>query len=171
MTVRRANPYKVKQHFSYTASELAACLGVHKNTIRDWQRKGLEPIGNGRPLLFQGAIVRAFLVARNKARKSPCPPGTLYCVRCRQPRAPALGMVDYLPIGPGTGNLRAICERCETIMHRRARKANLRRILPGCSIQIPEDPPSINEKAEPSSNCDLEQKGPPCPNTMPQTNA
>ena len=116
MPARRVNPYRVKTHYSYTVSELAACLKVHKNSVRNWQREGLEPVDRSRPVLFQGATIRAFLVKRNKARKQPCPPRTLYCLRCRQPRAPALGMVDYLPITETSGNLRALCEHCETTM-------------------------------------------------------
>ena len=132
MAVRRVNPRAVKLHRSYCITELAACLGVHKNTVRHWQRGGLKPIDRGRPLLFQGTIVRAFLSARNASRKRPCPPGTLYCFRCREPRPPALGMVDYLSINAKSGNLRAICAMCETVMHRRASKAALASILPGC---------------------------------------
>ena len=56
MPVCRANPCRVKLHRSYTVPELAACLAVHKNTIRNWQREGLEPVNRSRPILFDGAI-------------------------------------------------------------------------------------------------------------------
>ena len=64
MAARRVNPRAVKLHRSYSVPELAACFGVHKNTVRHWQRDGLKPIDGGRPLLFQGAVVRAFLSTR-----------------------------------------------------------------------------------------------------------
>ena len=115
MATRRINPYAVKLHRSYDIGELTGCLGVHKNTVRQWQRDGLKPNEARRPLLFQGERVRAFLTARNASRKRPCQPGTLYCFRCRQPRPPALGMVDYIPVTPTLGNLRAICATCEAI--------------------------------------------------------
>ena len=98
MAARRSNHRRVKMHRSYSVQELAACCGVHKNTVRNWQRQGLEPIDGNRPVLFQGTSVRAFLSSRNASRKSPCPPGTFYCFRCRGPRPPAQAMVDYLPI-------------------------------------------------------------------------
>ena len=129
MAARRVNPRAVKLNRSHSIPELAACLGVHKNTVRNWQREGLKPIDSGRPALFQGAIVRAFLSSRNASRKRPCPPGTLYCFRCRVPRPPALGMVDYLPINARSGNVRAICATSETVMHRRGAKASLSAIL------------------------------------------
>jgi len=72
---------RVKLHRSYTVPELALCCGVHKNTVRHWQAKGLEPVDSSRPALFQGATVRAFLAKAKASRKRPCPPGTLYCLR------------------------------------------------------------------------------------------
>ena len=158
MAGRRVNPRAVKLHRSYSVPELAACLGVHKNTVGHWQRYGLKPLDGGRPMLFQGAIVQAFLSARNASRKRPCPPGTLYCFRCRAPRPPALGMVDYLTINALSGNVRAICATCETVMHRRARQAALSSILPGCDIQFVEALPRLKGSSSPSLNCDLERQ-------------
>ena len=158
MAARRVNPRAVKLHRSYSVPELAACFGVHKNTVRHWQRDGLKPIDGGRPVLFQGAVVRAFLSARNASRKCPCPPGTFYCFKCRAPRLPALGMVDYLSINAKSGNVRAICANCETVMHRRASRAALASILPGCDIQFVEALPRLKGSPHPSLNCDLERQ-------------
>lgn len=159
MPARRVNPNRVKTHFSYTTSELAACLDVHKNTVRHWQRDGLKPIDDSRPVLFQGATVRQFLKERRASRKRPCAPGTLFCLSCRQPRRPALGMIDYHPMRPESGNLRALCEVCETVMHRRIRFADLEREMPGCEVQITQGPSSLNGQAYPSLNCDSEKEG------------
>lgn len=159
MPVRRANPNRVKLHRCYSVDELARCLDVHKNTVRHWRTSGLEPIDKGRPILFQGAAVRAFLAKRNSSRKRPCPSGTLYCFRCRMPRAPALGMVDFVPMRPGSGNLRALCECCEAIMHRRVREADITRIMPDCTVQIAEGHSSLSRQTAPSLNCDFKKKG------------
>jgi hypothetical protein len=70
MSGRRINPNRVKIHRNYTARGLADSLGVHKNTIRHWQRNGLVPIDNQRPYLFHGAAVRAFLAEWNKRRNA-----------------------------------------------------------------------------------------------------
>jgi hypothetical protein len=154
MPTRRPNPQLVKLHRSYTVHELALCLRVHKNTVRHWQAHGLEPIDGHRPVLFQGTAIRAFLSARKAARRRPCPPGTLYCLRCREPRPPALSMVDFLRLKPGSGNLRALCGTCETIMHRRAREADLDRIMPGMAIRFAEGQPRLYGRTDPSLNCD-----------------
>jgi hypothetical protein len=158
MAARRVNPRAVKLHRSYSVPELAACFGVHKNTVRHWQRAGLTPLDGGRPVLFQGAIVQAFLSTRNASRKRPCPPGMLYCFRCREPRPPAPGTVDYLSINAKSGNVRAICATCETVMHRRALQAALASILPGYDVQFVEALPRLKGSSPPSLNYDLERQ-------------
>jgi hypothetical protein len=154
MAVRRPNPYRVKLHYSYAVNELAALLGVHKNTVRHWQNAGLRPVDSSRPLLFNGEVVRDFLFRRHKGRKCPCSPGTLYCMRCRQPRAPAAGLVEYRPLKPNSGNLRAICDTCESVMHRRVREADIAKVMPGCRVQFAEGVASLIGQVGPSLNCD-----------------
>ena len=157
MPASRANPYRVKQHRSYTAGELAACLEVHKNTVRNWRREGLEPVERRRPLLFHGASVRAFLLKRSADRKRPCPPGTLYCLRCRQPSAPVSGTLQFVSMKPRGGNLRAICSCCGLTMHRRTREADVARLMRGYAVQYPHGHPSLIGKGDPFLSCDLER--------------
>jgi len=156
MPSRRVNPNLIKLNRSYTVGELAERLGVHKNTVRHWIDEGLDPIDFSRPILFRGKNVRAFLARRNTNRKVPCPPGTFYCFRCRLAREPALGMVEYVELKPGTGNLGALCEACETIMYRRARRSALAAVMPGIDIQIREAPSRLVGSSHPSLNCDSE---------------
>ncbi|MEP6868938.1 MAG: helix-turn-helix domain-containing protein [Novosphingobium sp.] len=157
MAARRVNPNRVKLHRSYSVPELADCCDVHKNTVRNWQLGGLEPIDKSRPVLFLGHAVRAFLTRCNASRKRPCPPGTIYCFRCREPRKPALGMVEYVPITTTTGNLRAMCEACEAIMHRRTRLVDLAKVMPGFTVQITQGQPRLIGRTAPSLNCDFER--------------
>ena len=159
MPSRRINPYLIKVHRSYSAGELAACCGVHKNTVRNWQAKGLEPIDEGRPVLFMGSTARAFFLQRKASRKSPCPPGSLYCFRCRAPRKPALGMIELVQITAASGNLRALCECCEAIMHRRVRIADLASVMPSLEIQAAHALPCLSGRNRPSLHCDIERSG------------
>lgn len=161
MPPRRLNPNRVKLNRSYDVGELAELLGVHKNTVRHWSTEGLTPIDDGRPMLFHGEQVRAFLAKRNADRRQPCPPGTLYCFRCRQPREPALGMVDYVELRSGTGNLQAFCGTCEAIMHRRVRRSALTTAMPGIDVQITEAPSRLVRPSSPSLNCDSKRQGAP----------
>ena len=154
MPSRRVNPNRVKLHRSYSVAELAACCDVHKNTVRHWQANGLHPIEPRKPYLFHGATARKYLAARKASRKRPCPPGTIYCFKCRQPRAPAMGMVEVASQNATTGNLSAICDTCGTMMHRRTRLTAISAIMPNLDVQIREAGPRICERTEPSLNCD-----------------
>ncbi len=158
MAARRIDPNRIKLHYSYTAGELAARLGVHKNTIRNWVREGLEPVDRGRPALYQGKQVRTFVARRNAQRKRPCPPGTLYCFRCRDPRPAAGGMIDYVPLTATSGNLRALCAVCEAIMHRRARQEAIAAIMPNLDVQITQAAPRLGGCPSPTLNCDNERE-------------
>jgi hypothetical protein len=152
MPAKRINPNLIKTHFSYTASELAKRLGVHKNTVRNWTRAGL-PTLSGRPLLYHGGAVRAFLAASNANRRRPCPPGIFYCFRCRDRRKPALGLVDYADRTGAAGNLTAICESCGAIMNRRARRDALSAIMPGLDVTIRQAQPTLSGSNASSLNC------------------
>ena len=156
MAAQRVNPQHVKLHRSYTVADLAARLGVHKNTVRLWQRQGLRPIDTIRPLLFQGATVREFLKTRLADRKRPCGPGTFYCFRCREPRPPARSLVEFLVLNGGrSGNLRALCGTCGTLIHRRALRSTIAAVMPGLAVQIVEGDQRLKERPIPSLDCDF----------------
>jgi hypothetical protein len=125
MARRHPNPRRIKIHRSYTVEEVAASLGVHKNTVRNWLRSGLEAIDSSRPTLIHGRTLAVFLQHRRQANKQRCEAGEIYCVRCRTPVTPAGNMADYLPVSATSGNLRGICPHCETLIHRRASLAQL----------------------------------------------
>ena len=93
---RRHNVRRVKIHWSYSISEAAKLLGVHKLTVSRWIERGLPLIEQKRPFLIHGSDLRDFLTAQ-QPRKQPCRAGEIYCVRCRAPKRPAGDMADYIP--------------------------------------------------------------------------
>lgn len=136
MHKQRPHPRRVKLHRSYTVHELCELLKVHKNTVRGWQAKGLKPIDGLRPALFRGEDVRAFIQDQLSRRKQTCPPGMLFCFKCRAPRAPALGMADYTVTSPRNGLIAALCETCGCTMNRACSRRRIPEVLPGLAVTI-----------------------------------
>ncbi len=119
--MRRAalNPRRAKHHYNYTVAEAAKLFGVHRNTVRTWIAAGLETVRTSQGLLLLGEDIRAFLDKRRRARRTRTPPGAIYCMRCRVPRQPAGGMIELLSGTGPTANVRALCDHCGALMHRR----------------------------------------------------
>lgn len=154
MARTRLNPRLVKINRSYTIEEVARVLRLSREAVRRWVRSGqLQPIDSRRPILLAGATLQAFLTQRRAAAKTPTPPGHIYCLKCREPRPPALAMADFTPPpGRGAGNLRALCATCGTVMNRRARWEAVPLILPGVEVRVVEREGRIAERPTPSVN-------------------
>ena len=123
---KRPDPRRAKSHYSYTIAEVAALFGVHRNTVRNWIRKGLETVQAGATTLILGDELRAFLIRERGKRRVRCPPGWMFCMRCREPRRPDENLTELTPLTATTANLRGLCPVCGSLMHRRA---NLERIV------------------------------------------
>lgn len=156
MSKRHPNPRLAKIHRNYTVEEIAALFGVHRNTVREWVKRGLPTIDNHRPMLILGRDLVVFLRARRTKNKRTCQPGEMYCFRCRAPKPAAGEMADYQSLTETQGNLIAICTECETIMYRRVSLAKLDQIRGSLDITMPQTLPHIDESELPSVNSDLE---------------
>lgn len=126
MPGRHPDPRKIKLHRPYEVGEAAITVGVHKHTILRWIKfDGLEVISDKRPMLIRGVDLRCFLEERRSKGRSKSPPGHAYCFRCRMPRKPLEGLSEYRALTDKHGQLRALCEVCETVMCRAIRRSDL----------------------------------------------
>ena len=131
MATRRPSRRAVKLHRNYTVDEAARVLGISKGTVRRWVKTGLAAITDRKPILILGGDLIAFIDAR-LATKQRCQLDECFCFSCRAPRQPAFDAVEFVPLTATSGNLRALCETCATVMHKRlstAKLAALRAIL------------------------------------------
>jgi len=148
---RRLNVRRVKIHWSYSISEAAKLLGVHKLTVNRWIKRGLPLIEQKRPFLIHGSDLRDFLTAQ-QPRKQPCRAGEIYCVRCRAPKRPACDMVDYIPKTTTTGLLAGICPTCELLIHRMVNVAALSSVRGGLNVTRQRPQQRLTDSSDPIRN-------------------
>jgi hypothetical protein len=154
MGVRYPNARLVKIHRTYTVEEIARVLGVHKHTVRRWEKDGLRSIDDHRPKLFRGLDVRRFLAERREKAKRPMRPGQMFCFKCRTARLPYGGLADLLPMNVSAANLRGMCE-CGTLMHRRVSHDTIEAAARNLTLTIPEGHSRLGDKPSSTVNADL----------------
>lgn len=66
MARRRLNPRRAKIHRNYYFEDVARLNGVHKQTVRNWQKEGLPVMTGKRPYLVMGNALRTFLDKRRR---------------------------------------------------------------------------------------------------------
>jgi hypothetical protein len=155
----RPNPRLAKIHRSYTVEEIATLYTVHRNTVRTWIKRGLPTIDQRRPVLVLGRHLADFLRERRAVNKRSCGPGEIYCVRCREPRAPAGGQVCYRPLSPTQGNLVGRCGCCGAGLNRRVSMAKLQQVLGSLCLTKPQAQEHIDESPQPTVDSDFMQDG------------
>jgi Helix-turn-helix domain len=158
MGARYPSLRRIKIHRNYSIEEFARILKVHKNTARRWTKIGLSAIDDkSRPKLYLGTELHRFLRERRVQTRRPCPPGHMFCFRCREPKAPVHGEADLLPLTAEMASLCGICQ-CGTLMYRRVSKRTLRLALDSLTVTIPKARSSIGEIPFPILNGDLSEK-------------
>ncbi len=152
MALRLPNPRRAKIHRNYTVKEIARLFGVHRNTVRQWVKEGLPGCDDQRPILILGRDLAAFLTRKRVRNKQPCKPGEVYCVRCRAPQSPALGMADYEPLTATGGNLIGLCPQCGGTIYRRVSLARLTEVKGNLEVRFTQARKHIVENDFPSVN-------------------
>ncbi|ORT48956.1 hypothetical protein ST37_16365 [Vibrio sp. qd031] len=109
---RRNNPNRVKIHRSYTVIEASEVLGVHPKTVRNWIRAGLPVADHRRPLLISGADLKIFLTQKRKTYMHRCELHEMYCFKCKQPKRPAIGSIQFIAKPAGMAQMTGGCEDC-----------------------------------------------------------
>ena len=85
MGARHPNPRLAKIHRSYSVEEIARLFNVHKNTVRNWLKQGLETIDGQRPTVVRGEKFAASLPTVGCARSgSAVPAASIACHAARR---------------------------------------------------------------------------------------
>jgi hypothetical protein len=131
---KRIDLRRVKANRTYRVDEAAAVTSTHRNSVRNWIKRGLRVIA-GRPLLILGADIIAFHRARRDATRKSSPPGTIYCLACRTPRRPDGDMVDLVVDDAGVGQLQGLCPCCGRLMSRIVNLAKVEDVAGDLQVQ------------------------------------
>lgn len=152
MANRHHSARLVKRLRSYNVREAAKATGATPGTVRHWSRNGLEAVEGVYPTIFRGVDIIAFFERRDAARKQPCGPGQIYCLRCKAPKTPAFGEVEFWSDGPKLGILRGLCPDCAGVLNRRASHAKLNAATGNLRVTIRLAESRLCETPEPHSN-------------------
>lgn len=110
---RRVSAARVRSNRSYTVEEAAEAVGVTAQTVRLWIRRGLPAMTGQRPFLILGGELKDFVSRERDRRKRPLSRGEFFCLRCKAATTPALGLVEYRPMGAASGRVHGFCAVCE----------------------------------------------------------
>ena len=152
MANQRHTTRHVKRRRLYDVRGVAMVVGATPNTIRHWLRNGLTALPGIKPLAIRGVDIIDFFKKRDAQRKQTSGPGRIYCVKCRVPKVPGEGMVDYRPTSPKRGVLIGICPTCERLMYRACSPAKLDAATRGLAVSIQTAESSLVETPEPIPN-------------------
>jgi hypothetical protein len=156
MSRNRPNRRRVKVRRAYTVDEVARTLEIAKVTVRRWLKSGLSSTDQRKPALIRGYDLPDFLKSRAKP-KQRCPPGHCYCVKCRSVRKPDGAIAEYIVLTASSGNLRAICPVCGSLMHRRTSAAQLELLRAQLEVTIVEASPRLRDSRQSSTNDHLQE--------------
>lgn len=149
----------IRLHRTYTVEEAAVVTGCAKGTIRRWIRAGALPaLTDQKPHLILGGELLDYLKAR-ATRGPQLKPHECYCLKCRAPREPALAMAEYISLTPTTGNLRALCSICTTVMHKAVALGTLRSLASILDVTMPQATKHIMDTLYPSLDDHFPKEG------------
>jgi hypothetical protein len=154
MANRRITSRHVRGLLTYSVAEAARVTGAHRNTIHHWLRSGLAAIDNRQPILIKGAALKAFIDGRRARRRQPCGPGRIFCLKCREPKRPAFGEVEYEADNGKLGRLIGLCPDCGTIILRRTSSRSVRDAAGDLGIRFRPSTEHLDESKHASQNCE-----------------
>ncbi|TWX65947.1 helix-turn-helix domain-containing protein [Colwellia demingiae] len=134
---KRYNPNKCKINRNYTVSDIAKLYGVHKNTVKNWIKRGLKKIDNHRPYLILGSELREFLKDLRTINKRPCEFGEIYCFCCNSAREPLQESIEFEPYNLSLFVLKGRCNICNSLMNKYQRLEDLARLQRYFAVILP----------------------------------
>jgi hypothetical protein len=157
MANRRISSRHFRSLLTYSVVEAARVTGAHRNTIHHWLRSGLVAIDSNQPILIKGAALKAFSESRKARRRQPGGPGRIFCLKCREPKRPAFGEVEYEADDGQLGSLIGLCPDCGTLILRRTSARRVRDAAGDLGIRFRPSVERLDESQHASLNCEANE--------------
>ena len=125
---RRYPLHRIKRGQCYDTAEIAVLFGLHSNTVRHWLKDGLPTIDRSRPFLVHGSALKSYLAEKQTSKTKTCALDEFFCFRCRMPRKPWGGLVDFRATTDKIAHATALCVSCETTMRRAFRSTDIPKV-------------------------------------------
>jgi len=122
---RNHNLRLIKLNYSYSIDEIAELLGVHKQTVYEWKKRGLKTIDDTYPALVHGGDLIEFLSKEKSNRKVKCKDNEMYCFKCRAAREVSGNKIDIIHRNSQILDMTGRCAICDTKMCRSSSLKNL----------------------------------------------
>jgi hypothetical protein len=152
MANRRHSPRRIKRRWTYNVREAAKATGATPGTVRNWQKQGLQSVPDCWPPIFRGIDIIEFFALRSASRKQRCGPGQIYCLRCKGPKFPAMGRVEYRPDTARRGALVGGCPDCGKPIFRRSSPATFCAAAGDLTVSMTSGESSLIEMSDPHCN-------------------
>lgn len=122
------NPNFIKSTLSYSINDIAELYGLHKRTVQQWLKQGLQRIDNKKPYLIMGAELKRFIKYKRSKTKQKCQPNEFYCCKCRGPQKSRQNIVDINLINDRQILIMGVCSECHTKINRLSTIAKMKTI-------------------------------------------
>ena len=122
---------RLRKNYTYDTKQLRADFSVHPQTVRQWVKDPKHPLSviQQRPILVFSENLRAYLAAKEKARKFTLTAIQFSCMSCKQPRTPLQNKAYFNEHGSRV-YLHALCAACHTPMCKVQSRAKLALLAP-----------------------------------------
>ena len=115
---RKPDMRRIGRSQTYTIPQLAKAVHRRVETVRRWYRQGMPSLGDEKPLIFDGAEVKAWLRRKWDSKKQPCAENEAYCVKCHARRLFRQGTASRSVQSQKTAMLTGKCNVCGTTMNK-----------------------------------------------------
>ena len=107
-----------------TLDDICNLFNVNHQTVREWIRRGLKTIDNGKPILIYGNDLKAFLGKQNQSNKCHTEFNQMFCMKCQDSRGVYKNQIQ-LEANQQFLRAKGLCRDCKSVMNKSYKLSDL----------------------------------------------